>query len=225
MRERALLIISLFRLDTSRRCGRHCWVCDWRHCEEIFWKTVNLIVPTRQVRGKRRDNRHFLIRLVKYNLYSKKKKKREKWSVSISTRESERGLEAWTSVYSMSRVLQPIRGVWSSGASLISPAVTLVHHFADAFFRAVQPPTPIPTPDQKKKKKCLRSKRIVVVEIARRNSIKKYGMSWGHRCTRLFAHVPSFFFFFSLVIRRQSAKFGFRVALTRRGRSHKWRFV
>lgn len=61
IRGSALLIISLFRLDTSRQCGQYYWVCDWRHCEEeIFWKTVNLIVPTKQVRGKRKRNKcHF----------------------------------------------------------------------------------------------------------------------------------------------------------------------
>lgn len=42
-------------------------------------KTVNLIAPTKQVRGKRRENHHFLIRLVKYNSYFQvKKKKKEK---------------------------------------------------------------------------------------------------------------------------------------------------
>lgn len=80
LRERVLLIISLFRLATGRRCGQHCWVCDWRHCEEeiffFFWKAVNLIVPTKQVRGKRRENHRFLIRLVKYNSYFQVEKKK-----------------------------------------------------------------------------------------------------------------------------------------------------
>lgn len=112
----------------------------------------------------------------------------------------------WTSLYSMSRVLQPIRGVWSPGASLISPAVTPVHHFADTLF----PEGSISAPPQK----CLWSKDIVIVEIAQRNSIKNtecLGVTGALACLVMF-----------LFLRRpkvQLMKFGYGVALTRHGAS------
>lgn len=145
----------------------------WRG--EFFGKAVSLIVPTKQVRGKRRENHHFLIRLVKC-------KKKKKLGFFASTQGSEQGLEPWTSLYSMSRVLQPIRGVWSSGASLISPAVTPEHHFADTFFfQTAQSLLPL--------KKCFDRKALSSWRLLGEIQLK-YRKSWGHRCTRLFGHVP-----------------------------------